>query len=106
VIQVDQGAEPTSVALDRWARARGVVLAFSRPGTPGAEAHREAFDGTFRRGVPSQRRWASLAEAQHVPVAWRHGYTNMRPHKSLRHRRPARRASGGHRIPSRARPAE
>ena len=34
VIQVDNGPEFTSQALDAWAHHHGVKLAFSRPGTP------------------------------------------------------------------------
>jgi transposase InsO family protein len=66
VIQADQGTEFTSVALDRWAYFNRVELVFSRPGTPGDNAHCEAFNRTLRREVLSQQWFASLAEAQHV----------------------------------------
>ncbi len=103
VIQADQGTEFTSVALDRWAYFHKIELAFSRPGTPGDNAHCEAFNGTLRREVLSQQWFASLAEAQHVLDAWRREYNNDRPHKSLRHEPPAHWATGGHYVPSRAR---
>ena len=89
VIQADQGTEFTSVALDRWAYFHHVELAFSRPGTPGDNAHCEAFNGTLRREVLSQQWFASLAEAQHVLDAWRHEYNNVRPHQSLANLPPA-----------------
>ena len=102
-IKVDQGTEFTSVALDRWAYFHKVELAFSRPGTPGDNAHCEAFNGTLRREVLSQPWFASLTEAQHVLDAWRDEYNNERPHKSLQHEPPAHWATGGHYVPSRAR---
>lgn len=103
VVQADQGTEFTSVALDRWAYFNKVELAFSRPGTPGDNAHCEAFNGTLRREVLSQQWFASLAEARHVLDTWRHEYNNERPHKSLQHQPPAHWATGGHYVPSRAR---
>lgn len=103
IIQADQGTEFTSIALDRWAYFRGVELAFSRPGTPGDNAHCEAFNGTLRREVLSQQWFASLAEARTILAAWRHEYNNERPHKSLQHHPPAHWATGGHYVPSRAR---
>jgi putative transposase len=78
-VQADQGTEFTSVALDRWAYFHHVELAFSRPGTPGDNAHCEAFTGTLRREVLSQQWFASLAEAQHVLDAWRTEYNDERP---------------------------
>ena len=92
-----------SVALDRWAYSNRVELAFSRPGTPGDNAHCEAFNGSLRREVLSQQWFASLAEAQHALDAWRHEYKNLRPHESLQHEPPAHWATGGHYVPSRAR---
>lgn len=103
VVQADQGTEFTSVALDRWAYFNHVELAFSRPGTPGDNAHCEAFNGTLRREVLSQQWFASLAEARHVLETWRHEYNNERPHKSLQHQPPAHWATGGYYVPSRPR---
>lgn len=103
VIQVDQGTEFTSTALDHWAYWNRVQLSFSRPGTPGDNAHCEAFNGSLRREVLSQQWFASIAEAQHVLEEWREEYNTERPHKSLANQPPARFASGGYFVPSRAR---
>ncbi len=44
-IQVDNGPEFASKALDRWAYEHGVELRISRPGKPTDKAHIEAFNG-------------------------------------------------------------
>jgi putative transposase len=103
VIQADQGTEFTSTALDHWAYWNHVQLAFSRPGRPGDNALCEAFNGSLRREVLSQQWFASLPEAQHILETWRQEYNNERPHKSLANQPPARWATGGHYVPSRAR---
>lgn len=73
------------------------------PGTPGDNAHCEAFNGTLRREVLPQQRFASLAEAQHVLNAWPYEYNNERPHKRLQHEPPAYGATGGRYVLSRTR---
>jgi putative transposase len=103
IIQADQGTEFTSVALDQWAYWNKVTLAFSRPGTPGDNAHCEAFNGTLRREVLSQHWFASLAEAAHLLETWRAEHNNHRPHRSLANQPPAHWATGGAYYPSRAR---
>lgn len=103
VIQADQGTEFTSMALDQWAYWNRVTLAFSRPGTPGDNAHCEAFNGTLRRELLSQHWFASLDEARHHLEIWRAEYNNTRPHRSLANQPPALWATGGAYYPSRAR---
>ena len=44
-IQVDNGPEFVSKALDRWAYESGVTLDFSRPGKPTDNALVESFNG-------------------------------------------------------------
>jgi putative transposase len=73
-IQADQGTAFTAAALEQWAYRNKVSLAFSRPGTPGDNAHCEAFNGTLRRDVLSQHWFASLAEAAHLLETWRAEY--------------------------------
>jgi putative transposase len=46
-ITVDNGPEFTSHALDQWAYARGLKLAFINPGKPLQNAFVESFNGTF-----------------------------------------------------------
>ena len=53
-INVDNGTEFTSRALDHWAYWNKVKLDFSRPGKPTDNAHVEAFHGTLRRECLSQ----------------------------------------------------
>jgi len=47
-IQVDNGSEFISKALDKWAYENKVVLDFSRPGKPTDNAYIESFNGSFR----------------------------------------------------------
>ncbi|MVM36383.1 DDE-type integrase/transposase/recombinase [Spirosoma sp. HMF4905] len=47
-IQVDNGSEFISKALDLWAYDNGVTLDFSRPGKPTDNPFIESFNGSFR----------------------------------------------------------
>jgi len=96
IIKADQGTEFTSVALDHWAYGNAVTLAFSRPGTPGDNAHCEAFNATLRREVLSQHWFASLDEARYLLETWRTEYRNTRLHRSLANQPPALWATGSH----------
>jgi len=92
VIQVDNGAEFTSHALDMWAHRHGVKLAFSRPGTPTDNPFIEAFRGVqwTRAGrmprpgvVLHPRRSQTLRRRmeeglQHDPTAYRAGQPDTR----------------------------
>jgi putative transposase len=91
------------MALDEWAYWNRVTLAFSRPGTPGDNAHGEAFNGTLRRELLSQHWFASLDEARHLLETWRTEYNNTRPHRSFANQPPAQWATGGAYNPSRTR---
>jgi putative transposase len=75
ILQVDNGSEFTSQALDTWARRRGVnaestrsqrgvKLAFSRPGTPTDNPFIEAFHGRLRQACLDQQWFYSLEEAR------------------------------------------
>ena len=46
-IQVDNGSEFISKALDRWAYDQHVTLDFSRPGKPTDNSYIESFNGSF-----------------------------------------------------------
>lgn len=89
VIQVDNGPEFSSRALDDWAHRHGVKLAFSRPGTPTDNPYIEAFNGRLRAECLDQHWFASLEEARHLIEAWRIDYNHVRPHTALGNQTPA-----------------
>ncbi len=70
-IQVDNGPEFVSKALDRWAYEHGVELSFSRPGKPTDNAHIEAFNGRLRQECLNQHWFLSLHDAREKIEAWR-----------------------------------
>ena len=88
-IQVDNGPEFVSKALDRWAYEHRVELAFSRPGKPTDNAHIEAFNGRLRQECLNQHWFLSLDDAREKIGAWRRGYNETRPHGSLGWATPA-----------------
>lgn len=88
-IQVDNGPEFTSRALDDWAHRHGVKLVFSRPGTPTDNPYIEAFNGRFRAECLDQYWFASLEEARQIIEAWRIDYNQVRPHTALDNQTPA-----------------
>src|SRR5437773_12492074 len=63
-IQVDNGPEFVSKALDRWAYEHHVELSFSRPGKPTDNAHIEAFNGRLRQECLNQHWFLSLHDAR------------------------------------------
>jgi putative transposase len=99
MIQVDNGSEFTSKALDHWAYWNRVQLDFSRPGKPTDNAVIESFNASLRRECLSQHWWVDLADVQRTLDAWCLDYNNHRPHSSLGGRSPADLRVGGHFIP-------
>jgi putative transposase len=89
VLQVDNGPEFTSRALDAWAHRRGIKLAFSRPGTPTDNPFIEAFNGRVRQECLDQQWFYSLEEARECLEDWRVDYTTIRPHTALGNQTPA-----------------
>ena len=89
VIQVDNGPEFISQAVDQWAFSNGVRLHFIEPGKPVQNAFIESFNGKFRDECLNQNWFLSLAEARLVIEAWRVDYNTARPHSSLGYRTPA-----------------
>ena len=89
MIQVDNGPEFTSQALDAWAHRRGVKLAFSRPGTPTDNPFIEAFNGRVRQECLDQQWFFSLEEARNCLEEWRKDYNTVRPHTALDNQTPA-----------------
>ena len=89
ILQVDNGPEFTSQALDTWAHRRGVKLAFSRPGTPTDNPFIEAFNGRLRQECLDQQWFYSLEEARDCLEEWRRDYNTIRPHTALANHPPA-----------------
>ncbi len=88
VIVCDNGPEFTGSAMDRWAHARGVKLAFIRPGKPVENAFIESFNGKFRDECLNENWFTSLADAKEKIEAWRRDYNRNRPHSSLGNKSP------------------
>ena len=89
VIQVDNGPEFTSKALDEWAHRRKVKLQFSRPGKPTDNPFIESFNGRFRQECLNQSWFVSIEDAQRKIEEWRIDYNERRPHSSLENSTPA-----------------
>jgi putative transposase len=82
-IQVDNGSEFISKALDKWAYDHGVTLDFSRPGKPTDNPYIESFNGSFRDECLNLNWFFSLDDARGKIEAWRQEYNAFRPHSSL-----------------------
>ena len=83
VIQVDNGPEFTSKALDRWAYENGVKLDFIRPGKPVENAFIESFNASLRKECLNAHWFQTLEEAKSKIEQWRREYNDDRPHSSL-----------------------
>ncbi len=82
-IQVDNGSEFISKALDQWAYGLEVTLDFSRPGKPTDNPHIETFNGSFRDECLNLHWFLSLDDAREKIEGWRVDYKEFRPHSSL-----------------------
>jgi putative transposase len=82
-IQVDNGSEFISKALDLWAYEHGVTLDFSRPGKPTDNPFIESFNGSFRDECLNAHWFLSLEDAREKIEQWREEYNDFRPHSSL-----------------------
>ncbi|MCF2446928.1 IS3 family transposase [Dyadobacter sp. CY345] len=82
-IQVDNGAEFISKALDKWCYDNSVTLDFSRPGKPTDNPFIESFNGSFRDECLNAHWFLSLEDAQEKIETWRQEYNSFRPHSSL-----------------------
>lgn len=82
-IQVDNGREFISKALDLWAYEHGVTLDFSRPGRPTDNPFIESFNGSFRDECLNAHWFLSLEDAREKIEQWREEYNDFRPHSSL-----------------------
>lgn len=82
-IQVDNGSEFISKALDRWAYDNQVPLDFSRLGKPTDNPTIESFNGSFRDECLNLHWFPSLEDARTKIEAWKQEYNAFRPHSSL-----------------------
>ena len=89
VIQVDNGPEFTSKALDEWAHRKKIKLQYSRPGKPTDNPFIESFNGRFRQECLDQSWFVSIEDAQRKIEDWRVDYNEHRPHSSLENRAPS-----------------
>ena len=82
-IQVENGSEFISKAMDKWAYDHQVILGFSRPEKPTDNPYIESFNGSFRDGCLNVNRLMSLEDAKQEIEVWREEYNSFRPHSSL-----------------------
>ena len=103
VVVMDNGPEFAGRALDAWAYAKGVSLAFIRPGKPVENVFVESFNGRFRDQCLNEHWFTSLADARQKIESRRCDYNQTRPHSSLGQLPPVHFRTGGHYTPTRQR---
>jgi putative transposase len=82
-IQVDNGSEFYSKAMDSWAYQHRVQLQFIRPGKPVENAFIESFNGRLRDELLNGELFMNVLDARRKLEAWRRDYNQNRPHGSL-----------------------
>lgn len=88
MITMDNGPELISHLLRNWAQTNGVILRYSRPGTPTDNPFIESFNARLRSEC-SELWWIErIDEAQDVLDRWRREYNEVRRHGSLRRQTP------------------
>jgi putative transposase len=87
VIQVDNGSEFQSKAVDAWADAHHVKFDFIQPGKPVDNCFIESFNARLRECLNANV-FVSLADARRKIELWRVDYNEHRPHSSLGNRSP------------------
>ena len=82
-IRVDNGPEFRSRHFQQWARTRGIVIEYTRPGTPSDNAYIESFNSRVRDECLNEHWFSNLQDAQEKIELWRQHYNQDRPHRSL-----------------------
>lgn len=82
-IQVDNGSEFYSRAMDSWACRSRVHIHFIRPGRPGENANIESCNGKLRDEFLNIHLFYSFDDACKKMEAWRRSYNETRPHSGL-----------------------
>lgn len=92
-IQIDNGPEFISKALNQWAYANQVTLGFSRPGKPTDNAFIESFNGSVRAECLNENLFLSLEDAREKIESWQRDYNEHRPNSVLSNLAPREFAS-------------
>lgn len=87
-ITVDHGSEFIARALDAWANARQVQLAFIRPGKPVENAYVESCHDKMLAECLDQHWFTDLHDARDIISAWQDDYNTVRPDSSLQQLTP------------------
>lgn len=87
-IQVDNGTEFQSRAMDAWAYRQGVRLDFIRPGKPVENGLIESFNGRLRDECLNVHLFWTVEEARSILQSWLVDYNRVRPHGALGHQAP------------------
>ncbi len=82
-IQVDNGSEFISKALDKWTYENHVTSDFSRPGKPTDNSFIESFKVSFRDECLNVHWFLSLDDARDKIERWWIDYNRFRPQSSL-----------------------
>ena len=82
-VQVDNGSEFYSKAMDAWAHRFGVQLEFTRPGKPTDNGHIESFNGKLRDECLNVNLFYTMDETRRILDDWRRMYNEHRPHRAL-----------------------
>lgn len=87
-IQVDNGTEFQSRAMDAWAYRQGIRLDFIRPGKPVENGLIESFNGRLRDECLNVHLFWTIEEARNILQEWRMDYNRARPHGALGQQTP------------------
>ena len=87
-IQVDNGTEFQSRAMDAWAYRQGIRLDFIRPGKPVENGLIESFNGRLRDECLNVHLFWTMEEARNILQEWRLDYNRARPHGALGQQTP------------------
>ena len=82
-VQVDNGSEFYSKAMDAWAHRYGVQLEFTRPGKPTDNGHIESFNGKLRDECLNVNLFYTIEDTRRILDDWRRMYNEIRPHRAL-----------------------
>lgn len=87
-IQVDNGTEFQSRAMDAWAYRQGVQLDFIRPGKPVENGLIESSNGRLRDECLNTHLFWTMEEARNILQEWLLDYNRARPHGTLGYQTP------------------